>query len=284
MLGALIGAGASLASSLFGKSSADKANKQNARLAQQQYEQQKEFAQSGIQWKVDDAKKAGIHPLYALGANTVSYSPTSVGQQSGTDFSGLASAGQDIGRAIDATRSNPERLDAYTQTLRAIQLDGGKLDNDIKRAELASKLATVRGQVGPGLPTSQTVSAWGLDGQGNAPQLNAAEVNQTGTRDPRDPSNGSYVYGASPGVDLMQNPSGGYSPVMPKQLAESMESDPSGVLEWVIRNKILAPIGYGSKPNIPGRLPWQTPQYRNYEWGNYDVPRNRSYGRFNTRR
>jgi hypothetical protein len=31
---------------------------------------QKEFAQQGIGWKVADAKKAGIHPLFALGAST----------------------------------------------------------------------------------------------------------------------------------------------------------------------------------------------------------------------
>lgn len=31
---------------------------------------QREFAQNGISWKVADAKRAGIHPLYALGAST----------------------------------------------------------------------------------------------------------------------------------------------------------------------------------------------------------------------
>lgn len=39
---------------------------------------QKEFAQNSIQWRVDDAKKAGIHPLYALGAQGASYTPQSL--------------------------------------------------------------------------------------------------------------------------------------------------------------------------------------------------------------
>lgn len=39
---------------------------------------QKEFAQNAVQWKVEDAKKAGLHPLYALGANTTSFSPIPV--------------------------------------------------------------------------------------------------------------------------------------------------------------------------------------------------------------
>ena len=92
MLSALIGAGASLASSLF-KTSSDKKSAKKA--AAQNYAQQKEFAQNSIRWKKEDAERAGIHPLYALGANTNSFAPTSVGTSS--DFSGLAQAGQDIG-------------------------------------------------------------------------------------------------------------------------------------------------------------------------------------------
>jgi hypothetical protein len=40
----------------------------NAQNVQMNYD----FAQKGIGWKVKDAKKAGIHPLYALGASTQS--------------------------------------------------------------------------------------------------------------------------------------------------------------------------------------------------------------------
>lgn len=41
----------------------------------QDYERQKEFAQNAIQWRVADAKKAGLHPLYALSGGGASYSP-----------------------------------------------------------------------------------------------------------------------------------------------------------------------------------------------------------------
>lgn len=41
---------------------------ENARL-------QREFAQNSIRWKVNDAKMAGIHPTYALGAQGTSFSP-----------------------------------------------------------------------------------------------------------------------------------------------------------------------------------------------------------------
>lgn len=273
MFGALLGAAASIGSSLLGKSSAEKAAKRNEAT-------QREFAQNGIKWKVEDAKRAGIHPLYALGANTTSFSPTNVG----ADYSGLASAGQDIGRAIDSTRSNPERQAAAALT--GAQLEGLNLDNDLKRAELASKLATVRAQVGPGLPGPTTASVWGLDGQGNAPQVDAPELKRSSTRDIT--ADGRYVSGASPSVDLMMNTDGSYTPVMPKQLAESMESDPTGVLEWVIRNRLLTPIGYGEKPRLPGQLPWHRTRYGTSfpfgAWESYDYAADRPgrYGRFNT--
>lgn len=46
---------------------------------QKNYELQKEFAKNGIRWRTEDAQAAGIHPLYAIGANTNSGSPISVG-------------------------------------------------------------------------------------------------------------------------------------------------------------------------------------------------------------
>lgn len=57
------------------------------------YNAQKEFAQMGIRWKVADAKAAGIHPLYALGANTVSFSPSYI--EGGTD-NALSRMGQNL--------------------------------------------------------------------------------------------------------------------------------------------------------------------------------------------
>ena len=64
-LGTLISAGVGFASKLFG---ASKAKKEQRRQSQLEYERQKEFATKGIQWKVNDATKAGIHPLYPLGS------------------------------------------------------------------------------------------------------------------------------------------------------------------------------------------------------------------------
>ncbi len=59
-------------------------NNQN-KLAQRQEDLQREFAQNSIQWRVNDAKKAGIHPVAALGSQGISYNPSYVG---GDNFGG----------------------------------------------------------------------------------------------------------------------------------------------------------------------------------------------------
>lgn len=162
MLPALISAGAQFAGGLLGNASAKKAR-------EREYRQQKEFAQSGIQWRVRDAEKAGIHPLYAIGAQTTSYQPQSVG---GGDYSFLGEAGQNIGRAIDATRSNPAKAEALALTASQLQLEGLKLDNDFKRMQLVSASRLVNQGANPGLPGVLTTSdIMGMPGQGNAPQM-----------------------------------------------------------------------------------------------------------------
>lgn len=57
----------------------NRANEHNAKTTfNRNVALQREFAQNSIQWRVDDAKNAGIHPLYALGAQGASYTPQSL--------------------------------------------------------------------------------------------------------------------------------------------------------------------------------------------------------------
>jgi len=249
MLGAILGAVGGVASSLLSKSSADKANAAARENALRQEQLQRDFAQQGIQWKVEDAKKAGIHPLYALGANTVAYSPVSVGQSS-TDFSGLAQAGQNIGRAIDGTRTDGQRAEALQTTLLAAQTEGVRIDNEIKRAELQSKLAT-NATRGPAMAPAAGTTPSEYDGQGDAIKLSVPGIKLETRRDVSAPGSPEYVAGSGPGVGLYKNTSGGYSPVIPPELAESFDPDLMGSIDWNIRNRILPNFGIGKKPNIP---------------------------------
>lgn len=173
MLGALIGAGASIAGGLLSNKSQKEANRAAEAQNERNIALQKEFAQSGIQWKVKDAEAAGVHPLYALGAQTTSFAPSSVGGGA-SDFSFLGQAGQNIGRAIDATRSTP--ASALALQLGKVQIEGAQLDNDLKRAQLASAIATnMPGHPGlPGLFTQHQIPGQGDSGSSD-PTLTPAQ-------------------------------------------------------------------------------------------------------------
>ncbi|QKI28949.1 VP2 [Kummerowia striata microvirus] len=168
MLGALIGAGASLLGGLMGRSDAKDQNRASRQMqkaeiarqdmwAQKNIDLQKQFAQEGLRWKVEDAKAAGIHPLYALGAQSTSFSPVSVGAAPGYSPAvdplpnAMAAMGQDLGRAVDSTRTAPERVAARAMT--ALQLEGMKLDNDIKRATFASSVQRINQNANPPVPS-----------------------------------------------------------------------------------------------------------------------------------
>lgn len=142
MIPALIAAGASLAGGLISKRAASSQAADN-------YAAQKEFAQNGVRWKVEDARKAGIHPLYALGASTVGFAPTAVGDSLGPS---LAAAGQDISRAVAAGSTAGERQ--QQQQMNALQLERAGLENELLRAQIAKTTSGVGGQVGPAFPSA----------------------------------------------------------------------------------------------------------------------------------
>lgn len=154
--GPLISAGASLASGLLGRSAAKDAAAQNQANFQQNIDLQKTFAKEGIRWKVEDAKKAGIHPLFALGAQTTSFAPQSISTPADNSVAtAVANMGQDVGRAVNATRTSPERIEAKAAT--ALHLESLQLDNQIKRATLASSVARLNQQTNPALPSGDFV-------------------------------------------------------------------------------------------------------------------------------
>lgn len=99
ILPAAIQAGASL---LGGKKSADAQES----MAQSNIAYQKEFAKHGIQWRVADAKAAGINPLAALGVNPVQFNPVYI---PGNDR-GFESAGQAIGNALQRSMDRDQIL------------------------------------------------------------------------------------------------------------------------------------------------------------------------------
>lgn len=123
MLGSLLGAAGSIFGGLLG---ASQASKDRAF--------QKKFAQNGIQWRAADARKAGIHPLAALGASTPSYTPVGDGGLGSAIAQGTAALG-------DAVNSGTaKKNDPVTQS----QLEVNRAQTDLLKAQTVSTLANVR--------------------------------------------------------------------------------------------------------------------------------------------
>lgn len=109
---------------------------------------QREFAEQGIRMRVADAKAAGVHPLYALGANTPGYSPVMSAMPQA-----VSEAGQHIGRAIDAAGSSEDR--ALARQLAVVQLRNAQLQGDYIQEQIAaSQFARLNqgGQASAGVP------------------------------------------------------------------------------------------------------------------------------------
>ncbi len=107
--------------------------------------QQQAFAEHGVQWRVEDAKRAGLHPLYAIGANTPQYTPTArVGQ--GDLGRGVARAAQAIGSGIEAQGRQQASAEVRSLALRQARADAGISETDLAmmQLELSEKTRAVQ--------------------------------------------------------------------------------------------------------------------------------------------
>lgn len=155
--GALISGASSIAGSFIGSSSQSEANDAMLANAAKDRQLQRNFAKKGIRWRVKDAQEAGIHPLYAMGASLPTYSPSGINIGAKRSGGGLAAAGQDIGRAVAATQTQPERDLAIARA---------SLENKYLEAQILK--LTRESQVGPPMANAMDLPG-GIPGQGSMP-------------------------------------------------------------------------------------------------------------------
>lgn len=260
--GPLISAGASLIGSKMTADASNKAARLNAIFQAQegerarafelsnalrQEENQREFAKMGIQWRVADARAAGIHPMAALGAQTSSFSPISVGAHPNTSSpyagasmgSGVAAMGQDISRAIQATRTQEQREDAYSKTVQDLQIQNMKLNN----AVLASQVAKMNS---PGTPPAfPTAGGNRMASQGDTSarvKMKPQEVIYSSKENPViEPKAITDVGHAQTGKNR-------YFPVPAKDVKERIEDNVFAEAMWTVRNNLAPAIGLNSNP------------------------------------
>lgn len=271
MIPALIGAGASLIGGLFASKKSEQAakaaNATQMNVADRNIELQKQFAREGIQWRVEDAKQAGIHPLAALGAQTHTFSPVAVGSAL-PDYSGIAQAGQDVSRAIHATRDPGAKLDAYTKTVQDLTVQRMGLENQILEAQLASQIAKVS-QPGtpPGIPADLR-TRYLIDGQTDSiiGTPYTFEFNEKFERSPSRPNNPTAEFGSVPGWTYERTPNGGLAVIPSKDSKERHEDNWIQQALWNVRHywrPLVNPMyRTPTKPNandypLPDHLEWR---------------------------
>lgn len=118
----------------------------NKKIAQQQMQMQEHLAKNQVQIRAEDAKKAGVGTLAALGMQPMNYNPVTVGS---TDW-GKHGAG--IGRAVDAAVSRPEQ--SINHALQAAQVENMRLQNDLLKTQVVGSQIQLNRQAGtpPGIP------------------------------------------------------------------------------------------------------------------------------------
>lgn len=218
---------------VVGAKSVDKTNQMN-----------KEALQNSVLWRVEDAKRAGIHPLYAMGAPTF-------GPYAQAFTPDLSSMGQNLSRAIESMRSKEERAnnrsgaivnaDPGDAAYHALQLENMSLQNDLLRSQIAR---TGADQVGPPAPS---VGA-------NVVPIPAMPI-MPGT-------NKGTEAGVITDRSFARTPSGGLVVVPSSDMKQRIEDSPME-WEWFWRNKIVPNFTGGAIPPSPKDYPLP----KGYEWG-----------------
>lgn len=266
-LGGLVGAGASMFGANKASNAQNRVNKRTIKYQMKANRQnlaaQKLFAKRAVRWRVNDAKRAGLHPLAALGMQATPFSPSfqapdisAQGHIEGARM--MADAGQNLGRAIGSYADDSGKLDEYTKAVQGLSLENMALQNSL----LATKIR-VENQAG---------SAPSLGGLTQIPGQAGAKV--------VDKPLEKIVSGAVPGVEpaavndvgYLEGPAGAV-PVISKDASERLEDDIVGKALWYVRNQVLPNFDdfhdYRRPPRLqkPGFV-WRYSPVRGY----YEVP------------
>jgi len=255
--GAAAGAIGGMLGGLFGANQSHRntkeTNRNNQDMAEKDRAMQREFAQQGIRWKVEDAKKAGIHPLAALGASTHSASPTAIGSiPDPTGADEYSKIGQNLGRAVHVGLTWKERATqkAAQNLEHATKVDNMDAEAQLMRAK-ARQIERMSGPAIPGLNESR-------DGQSGIKQV-PVEVNMS-RQDAQHLEAGNH-----PGYTFIRTGKG-LTPVLAGKHKESVEDSPQEWLSQAIMGKKIVSGSLKPSQKDFGKLGIPKSKWSSYEW------------------
>lgn len=215
-LGGLSGIGSVLSgvSGLFGKKGTS--NKQMWRQAEIQYEFQRRLNQTAIRDRVDDAKQAGIHPLFAIGGNV---NPGGMSMPVPSESSRFSDMGQNIERAIGAFDTYEQRK--LLQESAALDIQRKKLENDVLRTQAIGSRMALQNQAGTPPPS---------------PNVEHQPYTITGEGD-----TAGYEEGNSPSYAYLRTGKNTYQLAQGNDAKQKNEDDFFGTTAWNFKHRIVPP-------------------------------------------
>lgn len=250
MIGDLISAASKLIGGYMSGNEQENANATNQANWQTSMAYQDLVNKNTIQWKVQDAQKAGLHPLAALGVNTAGGPTSFIGATPSTGMGNAVSdMGQDLSRALRASETQQRRAESFDTAIRGLDIENKQLQNELLR----SRIAVSRAGTPPATPSFE--QRWALPGSGDTPSVKLEPVGVN----PGEPGKPYMEPGTNPDTSYMRTKDG-YAIYPSKAAQERMEDNFLAQTSWMYRNQILPTVDRKSE-QPPG-----APPPDGYEW------------------
>lgn len=142
-------------------------------FARSQAQFQQDYIRNMMQWRVEDAKNAGVHPMAALGVSNPSYSPVSSPASPQIYDAGQFDTGSTFGQSLNRASFQAKNQQQQIQAARlgmdqiALQNQGLGLENQYKQLQIAQLASELQRNSGSSAP-APGVHGGVLDGQPNS--------------------------------------------------------------------------------------------------------------------
>ena len=202
-----------------------------------QHDAQKEFAKKGLQWRVEDAKKAGIHPLAAIGAATHSANPAMIGTGDlSAHSSSLESMGQNLSRVMMKQKSKAE------SELLEIGLDNARVENKMKHLELKEAMKVANDTNNKSEAKTEQV-------------FNSPDIRKTKSEVVSSIGGGTIQAGQNPAYRFHKVGKNKYTMTLSESMKQAVEDSPQ---EWQQQMNLLL--------NFKGKAPFKAPKGKVWDY------------------